>query len=115
MASQSTVQMSRRLRRAAAGNDAPIWSKMAELALKPAAARRTLNVKKIAALTKPGDAVAVPGKVLGVGTVAHPVTVGAFAVSRTAATKIIGAGGSIVSMEKLSEMHPKGTGVRVLG
>lgn len=115
MASQNMVQMSRRLRRAAAGNDAPIWARMAELATKPTSARRTVNVNKIASLTKPSDVVAVPGKVLGTGTMTHAVTLGAFSVSRAAASKIREAGGSITTVEELSKMHPAGTGVILLG
>lgn len=115
MASQKTLQTSKQLRRAATSGDAPIWARMAELALKPSIARRVVNIKKISALTKQSDVVAVPGKVLAVGTMAHPVTIGAFSISRAAATKIKDAGGKIVSMEELAKMHPAGTGVVILG
>lgn len=115
MASQKTVQISKQLRKAAVNNDAPIWARMAELALKPTISRRTVNVKKIASFTKKSDIVAVPGKVLAVGSISHPITLGAFSISRAAATKIKDAGGNIVPMEKLAELHPAGTGVIILG
>ncbi len=115
MTAQHTVDMARRLKKAAAGNDAPIWARMAEQALKPTVARRTVNVNKIASLTKASDVVAVPGKVLGTGGIDHAVTLGAFAVSRAAAAKVREAGGDVVTIERLAEMHPAGTGVKLLG
>lgn len=115
MASLKTLRVSKQLRKAADANDAPIWARIAELALKPTISRRTVNVNKIASLTKPSDIVAVPGKVLAVGNIPHSVTLGAFSISRAAATKIKDAGGNIVSMEKLAELHPAGTGVILLG
>lgn len=115
MAAQHTVEMARRLKRASTGNGAPIWARMAEMALKPSSARRTVNVNRIARHTKASDVVAVPGKVLGTGGIGHAVTLGAFSVSRAAAAKVREAGGSVVTIERLAEMHPAGTGVRILG
>ena len=115
MVSDNTVRISRNLRRLSIRNDAPIWARIADLALKPTIARRVVNVKKISLLTKPSDVVAVPGKVLAVGTMSHPITLGAFSISRVAVAKIQRAGGNIITMEKLAELHPAGTGVILLG
>lgn len=115
MTSTNTTVVSKQLRRAATANDAPIWARMAELRLGPTISRRVVNVKKIAALTKEGDVIAVPGKVLATGGISHPITLGAFSISLAAATKIKDAGGKILSMQKLAELHPAGTGVRILG
>lgn len=115
LASANIVRTSRNLRRLAVSNDAPIWARIADLALKPTIARRVVNVNKIASNTKPSDIVAVPGKVLAVGGISHPVTIGALSISRAAVAKIKNAGGSIVSIEKLAELHPAGTGVILLG
>ena len=115
MPARHTAGMARRLRAAARGNDAPIWARMAELATKPSVARRTVNVNKIAGLTRGNDVIAVPGKVLGTGGIGHAVTIGAFSVSRAAAAKVREAGGTVMTVERLAEAHPAGTGVRIIG
>ena len=49
------------LKKASAKNDAPIWAKLAEYALKPSIARRDLNLNRIEQLTKENDVVVFPG------------------------------------------------------
>lgn len=115
MTSQVTIQMARDLKRFSRANEAPIWARLAEYALKPSSARRTVNVNRIGELTNDGDVVAFPGKVLGTGGMPHKITLFAFAVSNTAADKIIGAGGRIVSQKEIVEQNPTGRGVVLLG
>lgn len=115
MTSQPTVRMSRDLRRASRANKAPIWARLSEYALKPSAARRVINVNRIGQLTKDGDTVVFPGKVLGTGSIPHKVTLFAFSISRAAAGKIIGAGGRVVSQGDIVGQNPTGKGVVLLG
>jgi large subunit ribosomal protein L18e len=107
--------MARDLKHASTKNDAPIWSKMAELALKPSSIRRTINVNEISKFTKDGDVIFHPGKVLGMGIISHKITVSSFSISNTAAKKIIEAGGKIISYKEIIEKFPTGKGVKVLG
>ena len=53
-------QMAKELKKASSEHEAPIWKKLAELALKPTIARRNINVNKIDKLTKDNDVVVVP-------------------------------------------------------
>ncbi len=115
MTSQATIQLAKDLKRASRANEAPIWGRLAEYALKPSIARRIINVNRIGELTKDGDVVAFPGKVLGTGSISHKITLFAFSVSRTAADKINGAGGRIVSQKDVVEQNPTGRGVVLLG
>ena len=107
--------MARELKKASAKNSAPIWAKLAEYALKPAVARRDINLYRIGQLTKEDDVVAFPGKVLGVGDIRHRITLYSFSISNSAATKILNKGGTIISHTKLIEQHPTGKGVVLLG
>lgn len=115
MTSQTTVRMARDLKRASRANDAPIWAKLAEYALKPSVARRVINVKRIGELTRDGDTVVFPGKVLGTGSISHKITLFAFSISNAAADKIMASGGRIVSHRTAAEQNPTGTGVVMLG
>lgn len=63
--------------------------------------RPEVNVGKIAQLTKKGDIVAVPGKVLGMGSISHAVTVAARSFSASARKKIEAAGGKAMAIGEL--------------
>ncbi len=115
MTNQTTIRLARDLKKASRANEAPIWARLAEYALKPSVARRITNVNRIGQLTKDGDAVAFPGKVLGTGDIAHKITLFAFSISNAAADKIIRAGGTIVQHEEFVQKNPTGRGVVLLG
>ena len=115
MTNQLVIQMARDLKKASTKNDAPIWSKLAELALKPSSARRTINLKRIDQLTKDNDVVIFPGKVLGTGTISHKITLFSFSISNSAASKILESGGQIVRFNDIIEKFPSGKGVHLLG
>jgi large subunit ribosomal protein L18e len=88
MTNQVVILMARDLKKASTKNDAPIWAKLAEYALKPSIARRHINLNRIGQLTKDADMVVFPGKVLG---------------------------GKIISFSDLIKKHPTGKGVVLLG
>ncbi|MFB5598252.1 MAG: 50S ribosomal protein L18e, partial [Nitrosopumilaceae archaeon] len=108
-------QMAKDLKKASTKNDAPIWSKLSEMALKPSSARRTINVNKINELTNDNDVVVFPGKVLGTGVISHKITLSSFSISNSAATKILESGGKILNFENMIEQFPTGKGVTMLG
>lgn len=115
MTNQLVIQMARDLKKASAKNDAPLWSRLAEFALKPSSARRTINLKRIDQLTKENDVVVFPGKVLGTGSMSHKITLFSFSISNSAASKIIESGGKIVGFADMIEKFPSGKGVSLLG
>ncbi|MFW9787148.1 MAG: 50S ribosomal protein L18e [Candidatus Thorarchaeota archaeon] len=91
-----------------------IWKRVAELLSKPARQRATVNVGKINRHTRAGDIIVVPGKVLGSGSLSHKVTVAALNASTSARTVIVGAGGSLISINELLAQVPKGKGVTII-
>jgi len=107
--------MAKDLKKASNKNDAPIWAKLAEYALKPSIARRDLNLNRIEQLTKDNDTVVFPGKVLGTGNISHKITLFSFSISESAANKIIEKGGKIITYSDLIEQNPTGKGVVLLG
>ena len=115
MTNQVVIRMASDLKKASAKNDAPIWSKLAEYALKPAIARRDINLNRINQLTKENDTVVFPGKVLGTGSVSHKITLCAFSISNAAAAKLLENGGKLISHTDLIKQNPTGKGVVLLG
>lgn len=115
MTNQVVVKMVKELKQASIKNDAPIWSKIAEMALKPTIAKRVVNLTKIDNVTNDSDVIVVPGKLLGTGSISHKLTVCSFSISTAAAKKILDAGGKIVSHSEIISKFPTGKGVRIIG
>lgn len=115
MTNQIVVKMVKELKQASLKNDAPIWSKIAEMALSPGTAKRAVNLVKIDNVTKDNDVVIVPGKLLGTGKISHKITMCSFSISTSAAKKILEAGGKIISYSEMISKFPSGKGVRIIG
>lgn len=92
-----------------------IWKRIADDLNKPTRQRREVNVTKIALNTQKGDSVVVPGKVLGTGSIDHPVTVVAYSISERAKDKITQAGGSVRTLAEELEKNAKGSKLKILG
>jgi len=115
MTNQVVIQMAKELKQASTKNDAPIWSKLAKLALKTSVSRRVVNLTKINEVTKENAVIVVPGKVLGTGNVSHKITLSSFSISNSAAKKIIESGGTIISFSEMIKKFPTGKGVIIIG
>jgi len=115
MQNQEVILMVNQLKKASAKNKAPIWSKLAKLALKPKSAKRVVNLTKINSLTKENDVVIVPGKILATGNIDHKISLSSFSISNSAAKKIIESGGKILSFSEIIEKIPNGNGVKIIG
>ena len=102
------------LKQASKKNEAPIWSKLADLALKTSS-KRTVNLTRINKITKDGDVLFVPGKVLGTGNLSHKITLGSFSISVSAANKVIKSGGNIMAYSDMIKKFPTGKGVIIFG
>jgi large subunit ribosomal protein L18e len=94
--------------------EAPIWREIAKRLSRSASRRTAVNLGHISRHTQKGDVVAVPGKVLGSGSLGHPITVGAYSFSETAREKIASLGGTCLTLGELSERYPEGTKIRIL-
>ncbi len=112
----STNIMIRKLIRKLKKEKKAIWTKVAEELSLPSRKRPYINIYKINKYTKPNEIVVVPGKVLGVGKLDHPVTVIALDFSSSALKKIKEAGGQVMSLNKALETFKdfKGKSVRLM-
>lgn len=103
------------LRKAAKKNKAPIWKDLEGRVSGPRSNKSKVNLGKLAQITKAGEVVMVPGKVLGTGNLGHKITVCAFSISESAARKITDMGGKVLMLEDLVKKYPDGKGVRIIG
>ena len=103
------------LKQASKKNEAPIWSKLADLAIKPSLSRRVVNLARINKITKENDIIFVPGKVLGTGRISHKITLSSFSMSAAAAKKVIQSGGNIMIYSDMIKKFPTGKGVIIFG
>ena len=115
MVNQIVLHMIKDLKQASKKNEAPIWSRLAELAIKPSSARRVVNLTRINKTTKDNDVLFVPGKVLGTGNISHKIILSSFSMSTTAAKKIIQTGGTIMTYSDMIKKYPTGKGVIIFG
>ena len=102
------------LERAGKKDRAPIWKQASGLLSNPAGTRVEVNLGRIARIAEEGDAILVPGKVLGTGSIGTKVTVGAFSFSSGARSKIQASGGSALTIDQFVKKFPKGSGVRIV-
>ena len=115
MINQMVLHMVKDLKQASRKNEAPIWSRLAVLALKPSSSRRVVNLTRINKTTKENDVIFVPGKLLGTGNIYHKITLSSFSMSTTAAKKIIQTGGKIMTYSDMIKKYPTGKGVIIFG
>lgn len=94
---------------------AAIWRALEKELAGSRANRREVNVGRLGNITKPGEILVVPGKILGNGAIGHKLTVCGLSISEGAAKKIIDAGGRVITFEELIKKHPHGKGVRIIG
>ncbi len=103
------------LEKAARENNSKVWEAIAETLSRSRSRRVAVNLSQINRHTKKAQVVAVAGKVLGSGTLDHPVTVAAFAFSTTATGKIRNAKGKCLTFPDLVKKNPKGSDVKIVG
>lgn len=115
MTNQIVIQMVKTLRGASKKNNAPIWERLADLALKPTRAKRTINLGQLDKFVADNDVVFVPGKVLGTGNLSHKITLCSFSISTTGAKKITESGGKVLDISQIIKNHPTGKGVKIIG
>ena len=102
------------LKKQARAAQANIWLDIAEYLVKPNRQRTTVNLSQINRRTENKAVIVVPGKVLGTGTLNHPLTVAAFGASEKAKEKLAAAKATFLSIPELVEENPKGTNVKII-
>ncbi len=109
------LNLIRFLRKRAKEEDAQIWNDLADMLSRSRRRRSPINLSHVGRCAGKGEVVAVAGKLLGGGSLVHPVTIAAFEFSREAEEKVKIAKGKCVSFYELAKKHPKGSNVKILG
>jgi len=91
-----------------------IWAALADDLDRSKRSRVAVNLSAIDRQSGAGDIVAVPGKVLGSGSLTHPVTVAAFSFSDAAREKITAAKGKAVLLTDLLTENIKPSQVKMV-
>ena len=91
------------------------WRRVMEEAERPRRKWRSVNLYKLERLTRSGDVVYVPGKVLGAGELTHPITISAFSISKSAYEKLLKSGSTILTTKEFADRYPSGSGVKLIG
>ncbi|MBO3800295.1 MAG: 50S ribosomal protein L18e [Candidatus Brockarchaeota archaeon] len=90
------------------------WKSVEKMLSRPRSRRVEVNLGKIARLTKPGDRVVVPGKVLGGGNIGHSLTIAALSFSSAALTKLKAAGCTVMRIDEFTKIERDGSGVKII-
>jgi large subunit ribosomal protein L18e len=93
----------------------PLWKTLEKKIESSRSNRTEINVGRLENLTKDGENIVIPGKILGDGTLTHKLNVTSFSISLSAMKKILDAGGKVITINDLVNQHPNGTGVRIIG
>lgn len=83
----------------------PMLTRVADLLARPRKKTVSVNIDKLNRLTKEGDFVIVPGKILGKGTLEHKITLAAAKFSGSAKPKLSNA--KIIPMQEMAKSGKK--------
>jgi large subunit ribosomal protein L18e len=108
------IQLIRFLKKQSVEKDAGIWRDVAKHLAKTRQNRAAVNLSSINRHTQKGDAIIVPGKIIGSGSLDHSVTVAAFSASEKAKEKLAAAKAKYLSIPELVEKNPKGANVKII-
>jgi len=110
----NTEWLIQRLFESAAKNEAPIWKDLAERLKAPRSRWAEVNVAELDRDAPEGSTVAVPGILLGAGSIKKKITVAAVRASAEAKKKVETAGGKVVKLEELVNANPKGARILMM-
>jgi large subunit ribosomal protein L18e len=91
-----------------------IWKTVSKKLSGPRRNKVKANLYRINKNTKKNDVIVVPGKILGMGELDHPLTIACLEFSKSAKKKVESSGSKLISIEELLEENPKGSGVKIL-
>jgi len=103
------------LRNAYKKTKTPLWKTLEKKFENSRSRRSEINISKLEQLTKDGENIIIPGKVLGNGTLSHKLNVTSFSITIPAMQKRLEAGGKVITISDLVNQHPNGKGVRIIG
>ena len=100
--------------RAAKKTGSKFWMKVASILSAPRRQKVAVNLNDIDKITKEGDSMVVPGKVLSQGDVSKKIAVVAFAFSDKTKEKLLKTKSQAITIMEEIKKNPKAKGVRIL-
>jgi|ETNmetMinimDraft_2_1059921.scaffolds.fasta_scaffold53309_2 large subunit ribosomal protein L18e len=95
-----------------AESKAALWKNLAKRLESPNQNWASINLSRLSRITKEGETIVVPGKVLGSGTLSHKLNIFAVSASKTAQVRIKKSGSSFGIIEDALAKPAKG--VRII-
>jgi len=90
------------------------WFSVAAQLAKPRRKAAKVNLEKLNKLTREGEVIVVPGKILSSGKLSHALTVGAFSISEKTKEKLKDSGSKLFSIKELASKYIGGKGVKII-
>jgi large subunit ribosomal protein L18e len=87
--------------------------RVGKIVSRPKRSRRSVNLYKLDKVSKEGESIIVPGKVLSEGRLTHKVRITALDYSDAAKRALEESGSKIVGLEEMLKEKPKG-GIRIV-
>ncbi len=91
-----------------------IWKELARRLEAPSKNHAKVNLSQLNRSTSPDDVVVVPGKVLGTGSMDHPIHVAALSFSGAARAKILAASGKVETLDEMIDTRPNGSNIKII-
>jgi large subunit ribosomal protein L18e len=95
-------------------HQADIWKELARRLEAPSNNYAKVNLSRLNRYTNSGDVVIVPGKVLGAGSIDHPISIAALNFSENARLKLLGAAGTVLTIDEILQGSPKGSNIKIM-
>ena len=108
------IQLIRLLKKQSREKKVDIWVSIAKYLSKTQPQRTSVNLSKINRYSEKNETVIVPGKILGTGTLDHPVTIAAFSLSGKAREKIKSVKAKYLTIQELIEKNPNGKKIKII-
>jgi len=92
----------------------PAWKRVAEVISSPRKQKREKNLDEISKISKDGEGVIVPGKVLAQGELNKKLKIVALTFSRVAREKILNSKGEVITILDEIKKNPEAKNLRIL-
>ncbi len=108
------VELIDALKQASREHQAAIWKEIARRLESPSKNHAEVSLSRLNRSTSSGDVVVVPGKVLGTGSIDHPIYVAALNFSEAAQAKILAASGRVATLGEAMNTNQSGSNIKII-
>jgi len=91
-----------------------IWRDISERLSMPRRNWAEVNVGEIDKIVNDDERIAIPGRLLGSGSISKKVIIGSVSWTKGAKEKVERAGGKVISIIELANQYPSGSDIRIM-